>query len=145
MDSKVFLPFAKISKALSGFAFPPTDIIVGIGRGGIVPSSLVAHQLELPLYIASVNYRNDQNHPIREVPEFLDLFTTSFPAGSRILLVDDVAVSGKTLDLLKETLKDYPVKTFVLKGKADFVLFPDIQTCVHWPWNPGPKSLIYES
>lgn len=145
MDSKVSLPFTKISKAMSGFSFPPADIVVGIGRGGIVPASLVAHQLGLPLYIASVNYRNDKHQPIRESPEFLDLFPTSFPSGSRILLVDDVAVSGKTLDLLKDTLKDYPLSTFVLKGKADFVLFPNIKTCVQWPWNPAPKSLIYES
>ena len=110
-----------------------------------LPSGLVAHQLGLPLYIASVNYRNDKHQPIRESPEFLDLFPTSFPSGSRILLVDDVAVSGKTLDLLKDTLKDYPLSTFVLKGKADFVLFPNIKTCVQWPWNPAPKSLIYES
>ncbi|AEL27391.1 phosphoribosyltransferase family protein [Cyclobacterium marinum] len=145
MDSKVSLPFDKISKALNGFAFPPTDIIVGIGRGGIVPASLVAHQLELPLFIASVNYRNDINEPIRKSPEFLDLFETSFPHGCRILLIDDVAVSGKTLDLVKASLKDYSVKTFVLKGKADFVLFPNIKTCVKWPWNPSPKSYIYES
>ncbi|EPR67670.1 phosphoribosyltransferase [Cyclobacterium qasimii] len=145
MDTKVPVSFVKISKALARFAFPTTDIVVGIGRGGIVPASLVAHQLDLPLFIAAVNYRDDSNQPIRESPEFLDVFPASFPKGSRILLVDDVAVSGKTVALLKKTLKDYEVNTFVLKGKADFVLFPDIKTCVHWPWNPAAKSLTYEN
>ena len=145
MDTKVPVSFVKISKALARFTFPPADIVIGIGRGGIVPASLVAHQLDLPLFIASVNYRDDRNQPIRESPEFLDVFPASFPKGSRILLVDDVAVTGKTLALLKKTLKDYPVNTFVLKGKADFVLFPDIKTCVHWPWNPAPKTLTYEN
>ncbi|WP_339925630.1 phosphoribosyltransferase family protein [uncultured Cyclobacterium sp.] len=145
MDTKVPVSFVKISKALSRFPFPPTDIVVGIGRGGIVPASLVAHQLNLPLFIASINYRDDSNQPNRESPEFLALFPATFPEGSRILLVDDVAVSGMTLELLKKTLMDYPVKTFVLKGKADHVLFPDIKTCVHWPWHAAAKPLIYES
>jgi len=145
MDAKVPISFVKISKALAEFPFPPTDIVVGIGRGGTVPASLIAHQLVVPLFIASVNYRDDSNQPNRESPEFLDAFSSSFPKGSRILLVDDVSVTGKTLELLKKSLKDYAVITFVLKGKADFVLFADIKTCVHWPWHTASKPLIYEN
>jgi hypoxanthine phosphoribosyltransferase len=144
MDAKVAVSFVRISKALSEFPFPPTDIVVGIGRGGIVPASMIAHQLAVPLFIASVNYRDDSNQPTRKSPEFLNEFSSSFPEGSRILLVDDVSVTGKTLELVKKTLTAFPVKTFVLKGKAEAVLFPDIKTCVNWPWNLTSKSLIYE-
>ncbi|MEM8970289.1 MAG: hypothetical protein AAGE93_27990, partial [Bacteroidota bacterium] len=57
-----------------------------------------------------------------------------------ILLVDDVSVTGKTLKTVKAELAEYRVTTFVLKGKADLVVFPDIGTCVDWPW----KSINYE-
>jgi hypoxanthine phosphoribosyltransferase len=56
------------------------------------------------------------------------------PKGARILLVDDVSVSGQTLALARSLLKGYEVITFTLKGKADFVLFPEITACVNWPW-----------
>lgn len=55
--------------------------------------------------------------------------------GSKILLVDDVSVTGKTLEKVKKELYGYEVTTLVFKGKADHVLFPEIRTCVEWPWN----------
>ena len=44
-----------------------------------------------------------------------------------VLLIDDVSVTGKTIGLAKEVFKDFNVKTFVLVGEADYVLFPDIR------------------
>jgi hypoxanthine phosphoribosyltransferase len=54
--------------------------------------------------------------------------------GLRVLLVDDVSVTGKTLNRVKALLKGYTVYTLVMKGKGDFVLFPEVGTCVQWPW-----------
>jgi hypoxanthine phosphoribosyltransferase len=55
---------------------------------------------------------------------------------AKVLLVDDVSVTGKTLDFAKQLLHLNDIKTFVLKGKnADIVLFPEIKECVNWPWN----------
>ena len=53
----------------------------------------------------------------------------------KIILVDDVGVSGKTLKLAGEHLKNYEITTMVMKGSGDIVLFPEILTCVNWPWN----------
>lgn len=145
MDEKVPVSFISVSKAIKDFIFPSVDVVIGIGSGGIVPSSLVAHQLGTPLYIVSVNYRDERNQPKRESPIFLDDFTASFPVGCSILLVDDVSVTGKTLELVKKRLKDYKVHTFVLKGKAEMVLFPTINTCVQWPWKVSNNPLVYES
>ena len=53
----------------------------------------------------------------------------------KILLVDDVGVSGETLKLAGEHLKNFEITTMVMKGSGDIVLFPEISTCVNWPWN----------
>jgi len=144
MDEKVPVSFLNISKAIKEFPFPTTDLVIGIGSGGIVPASLVAHQLGVPLLIASVNYRDEKNQPKGEAPVFLSEFIVDFPNECHILLVDDVSVTGKTLELVRGMLKNYRTFTFVLKGKADLVLFPAIKSCVQWPWHANTKSMIYE-
>ncbi|MEM8969845.1 MAG: phosphoribosyltransferase family protein, partial [Bacteroidota bacterium] len=128
MSQTVALPFSEISQAIKKFSFPPTDWVLGIGRGGIVPASIVAHQLGCSLAIVQVNYRDDQNQPVYENPVWLNTKLPKLPPETHILLVDDVSVTGKTLKTVKAELAEYRVTTFVLKGKADLVVFPDIGT-----------------
>ena len=141
MDNKVSLSFATISEALREFPLPEVDHVVGIGRGGVVPASLIAHQLQRKLSIVWVNYRHDDNQPAHDLPQWLESELSHFDADARILLVDDVAVSGQTLAAVKERLSDYAVTTLVLKGTADLVVFPTIATCVHWPWQPNERTV----
>lgn len=143
MSQKIPIDFATISERIKNFSFPPTDMVIGIGRGGIVPASLVAHQLGVPLRIAAINYRDDRNNPQREFPEFLVGFELDVPKGFKLLIVDDVSVTGKTMDTIKSRLSDYEVRTFVLKGKGDGVLFPEISSCVVWPWKLEENPSLY--
>jgi hypoxanthine phosphoribosyltransferase len=128
------LDFQKISESLKQFAFPAVDVVVGIGTGGIVPACLVAHQLNCELQIIVLNHRNSENQIVQAQPIVISTPTTPLPAGSRVLLVDDVSVTGKTLASARELLEGNEVVTFALKGKADLVLFPDLSECVAWPW-----------
>lgn len=131
--TKVKLEFHTISARLREMALPEVDVVVGIARGGIVPAALVAHQLGVPLVLLRINYRDDANRPHRASPELLE--STFFdPLGKRILLVDDVSVSGATLDCAKEILFGATITTLTCKGKADLVLFPQVRECVVWPW-----------
>lgn len=139
MEQKVNISFQTISRAIRAFPLPAADLVIGVGRGGIVPASLVAYQLQCDLKIVDVNHRDDDNHPLHDMPVFLSDFIPDFDSDTRLLLIDDVSVTGKTLAVVKLKLKNFDVKTFVLKGKADFVLFPEIKTCVNWPW----KALDY--
>jgi uncharacterized protein len=127
------LDFETISTALWKIPLPNVDCIVGIATGGIVPASLLAHQLRRPFYRLTINYRAPDNTPQRPVPELLQP-VPRLPENARILLVDDVSVSGKTLQLAKELLPGYQIVTFTLKGNADIVVFPEIAECVAWPW-----------
>ena len=133
MKEKVTLDFETISSALKQINLPPVDCVVGIAEGGIVPASLLAHQLGLPMYLLRINYRAPDNSPQHFTPTLLAAIPP-LPVGARILLVDDVSVSGQTLKLARGLLKAHKVVTFTLKGKADFVVFPEIGACVNWPW-----------
>lgn len=133
MTDKISLDFETISQALMRFQLPTVNYIVGIAEGGTVPASLLAHQLTLPLYMMRINYRAVDNSPQRPAPELLAEMPI-LPDGGHILLVDDVSVSGKTLALARGLLHGYEVITFTLKGRADYVLFPEITACVNWPW-----------
>lgn len=131
----VTLTFSDIAQAIRGAELPVCDLVVGIGRGGIVPACLVAYELQRPLHIAWYNYRDDENRPRHDAPHLMH--QSVFPAyARRILLVDDVSVTGNTLKKAGAALRGREVTTLVLKGSADIVLFPHIQSCVDWPWNP---------
>ena len=123
----------EIAKRLKSMALPETDLVLGIGTGGIVPASLVAFHLNAELQVMVLNYRDEQNTPRYDQPRVLQKPGPDLE-GKRILLVDDVSVSGKTLDAAMQQLKGLQVKTLTMKGKADYVLFPEIKDCVKWPW-----------
>jgi len=133
MSEKTTLTIDQITNRLRSFDFPEVDVVVGIATGASVPAKMIAELLSVPLRYIHINFRDDENTPRYEKPQILK--TDDFPPESeKILLVDDVSVSGKTLKCAIDYLPDKTIYTFVLKGKADYVLFPEIRTCVNWPW-----------
>ncbi|MCC6614697.1 MAG: phosphoribosyltransferase [Anaerolineae bacterium] len=137
MDDKVSLDFTTISHRLKDLALPEVDYVVGIATGGIVPASLIAHQLDKPLALMRVQHRAEDNTPIYEPPRLVT--APGLPDDAqRILLVDDVCVSGKTMQTARAALGDREVITLVMKGTGDYVLFPEVAACVNWPWKLVP-------
>jgi uncharacterized protein len=128
------ISFQEITDRLKKAGLPETDLVIGIGSGGVVPAALAAFHLNAGLRIITLNYRDEQNTPRYENPVVLNLPPDLELDGKRILLVDDVSVSGKTLNAALALLKGYHVKTLTMKGKADYVLFPEVKDCVMWPW-----------
>lgn len=127
------LSFKEISHRLKQMELPEIDVVIGIGSGGIPPATFVAFHLNADLVVMTLNYRDEKNTPRYDEPKVL--FQPEWDLkGKKILLVDDVSVSGKTMETARNQLKEYDVKTLAMKGKADFVLFPEIKDCVKWPW-----------
>jgi hypoxanthine phosphoribosyltransferase len=127
------LSFREISLRLKQMELPEVDVVIGIGSGGIPPATFVAFHLNAELVVMTLNYRDEKNNPRFDEPKVL--FQPEWNLqGKKILLVDDVSVSGKTMETARNQLKEYDVKTLAMKGKADFVLFPEIKDCVKWPW-----------
>ena len=131
IKTKLLLP--EIAERIRGTRFPDVDLIVGIASGGVVPASLVAFHLNKPLEVVAINYRDEENTPRYDAPQLLKSVSEPI-AGKHILLVDDVSVSGKTLETAKGLFDDCEVTTFVLKGQADISIFPEVAACVDWPW-----------
>lgn len=141
---KQTVTIGEIARAIRECPLPKADLVVGIGSGGIVPASLIAFHLGIPLKTMWLNYRDPDNRPRFADPKLVSFWTNPDGAGT-ILLVDDVSVSGKTLDAAKRLLAGLGVTTVVMKGKADYVLLPDISTCVHWPWSKPHNQSANES
>lgn len=53
---------------------------------------------------------------------------------AHLLLVDDVSVTGATLETAKSLLPNFQMTSLVIKGKADFALYPDVRACILLPW-----------
>ncbi|MDX2110339.1 MAG: phosphoribosyltransferase [Verrucomicrobiota bacterium] len=132
-DIPPVLEFQTISERLRTFAFPEVHAVVGILMGGMVPAALVAQRLGKPLHYLQINYRAPDNSPQRPQAELLK--SVSIPQElRRILIVDDVGVSGSTFAAAREALGGREVITFAIKGRADLVLLPEVRGCVSWPW-----------
>jgi hypoxanthine phosphoribosyltransferase len=130
----VSISFQEVTDRLRKAGLPETDLVIGIGTGGVVPAVLAAFHLNASLQVVTINYRDEKNTPQHENPLVLNLPSGLELEGKRVLLVDDVSVSGKTMNTALGLLKGYNVKTLTMKGKADYVLFPEITDCVMWPW-----------
>jgi hypoxanthine phosphoribosyltransferase len=128
------ITFTEISARLRSMNLPETDLVIGIGTGGVVPASLVAFHLGCELQIVTLNYRDETNTPRYENPVIVNMPELPSLEGKRILLVDDVSVSGKTLNEALLHFQGLNIKTLTMKGKADVVLFPEVKDCVKWPW-----------
>ncbi len=141
----VSISLVTIAERLKQATFPETDLVIGIGTGGIFPAILVAFHLQTELAVMVLNYRDEENQPLYDRPVVLRLPSGLPSPGKKILLVDDVSVSGSTLRAARTLLAGYEVTTLTLKGHADMVLFPEIESCVNWPWKPPRNSGDEES
>jgi len=114
------------------------DILIAVGRGGIIPAAIVAKQLELDMAIIWIRQYNDEMPPKRiyDAPKLTKPFDADV-SGKRVLIVDDISRSGKTLDAAKSEILKHgakEVKTLVFVGRgADIVLF-QTDACAEFPW-----------
>ena len=102
---EAFLQYVdNICKAVEGHKF---DTIIGLGRGGYVPSVYISHRLGVSKVISLVakSYNNDNT---RGPLEFLQEPTLTDRC-KKILVVDDIVDSGTTFSFVREWLNnDYP-------------------------------------
>ncbi|KQM97913.1 phosphoribosyltransferase [Sphingobium sp. Leaf26] len=74
------------------------DIVVGVGRGGLVPAVYLSHRLDRPML--SIDYSSASADAA-----LADVAARS-AAGTRLLIVDDINDSGGTIAALRRRLAD---------------------------------------
>jgi hypoxanthine phosphoribosyltransferase len=129
-----------VENALESIAKYDPDIIVAVGRGGIVPASIIAYQLEKPMISMTIRLYEGGKNPRRKYrkPKLVGKFSHDV-SKKKVLLVDDVSNTGETLNKAKTLMKGaMKVKTFVLYRKSGYK--PDFfcmktNDCVLFPWS----------
>ena len=135
MEFSLNILFGAISDALHSFNFPEIDLVLGISEGGKAPAAMIAHQLGVTLKLINLGNKNDQGKFSLSTSEIDQIVEWDFFGHHRILIVDDVSVTGKTLQFIKDNVQADDVYTLVLFGEADYVLFPKVKSKITLPWN----------
>ena len=92
------------------------EVMVMITRGGIVPGGLIAEATQISdIFTASVNFPaqlESEKTPLLVWPQFLQFPGDALLLGKRVLVVDDVWGSGRTITAVKNQVSaagGYPV------------------------------------
>lgn len=129
------------------------DLIVGIARGGLVPSVRLSHMFGDPaLGVISIR-RNagSGRYPSRVIP-IVTWSRIENPDNRRVLLVDDIAGSGDTLHSARQFIgSNAQFKSATLVVNANCAVRPDffVHTVDDWvvfPWEsssaaPAPEGM----
>lgn len=137
------------------------DVVVALARGGLLPAGALAYALGIKaMGTMNIEFYTDISETLPDpilIPPLMDL---SALRGKRVLIVDDVADSGKTLKLVSDIIqtKGLPsgthgvdgqyvqvdeVRTACIFVKSRSVIVPDY-VCKHtdlwinFPWSDKP-------
>lgn len=111
-----------------GLAHPDIDTIVGISRGGLLGATIISHILQVKrVFSFGINFYSSGNK-IRKVPNIYQNLPENFWS-SNILLIDDVADSGNSLNHVLRFIKhryctDAPITTYTTFYKPKSLIKP---------------------
>ena len=125
--------------AKSGYA---PDVIVGISRGGLVPARILSDELHIRgLYTIKIEFYKDIAKT-GDFPEVKQSLPEGALEGKKVLLVDDVSDTGRSLAVAKDHVKRLgaaDVRIAVLHEKPQTITKPDYvigstEAWVIYPW-----------
>ncbi|HJG43333.1 phosphoribosyltransferase [Corynebacterium phoceense] len=104
------------------------ELIVGVARGGLIPAGAIGYAIGVKAMGAiNVEFYTDIGETLPEPLVLSPQLDMDSLAGKRVLVVDDVADSGKTLDLVVNLLKETAaeVRSAVIYTKPTTIFEPD--------------------
>ena len=128
----------------------PYDALLAVTRGGLVPAGMMAYHLGIRnILVAAVQFYSGVGRRAQQ-PTFLQFPADPFLSGRRILIVDDIWDSGKTITAVRDRVLragGMPI-TAVLHYKPGASLFetkPDFfveatEAWIVYPWEPPSES-----
>lgn len=123
------------------------DIIIPIARGGLIPGGALSYSLGVKLSdTMNVEFYTDVNETLPDPVLLEPLLDVRSLKECRVLVVDDVVDSGRTLDLVLDILRKEQVtevRSAVLYGKPTSVVDPDYvwrrtDQWICFPWSSEP-------
>ena len=132
----------QLARAVLDDGFAP-EVVVAIARGGLLPAGAIAYALGVKNCGAlNVEFYTGVG-TVLEAPEVLPpALDIAYLAGRRVLLVDDVADSGRTLALAVALLRDRgaDVRSVTVYTKPGSVATPDYSwretsLWIDFPWS----------
>lgn len=128
---------------------PKYDCIIGLKRGGLVPSVYLSHKLNIPMYVADISHELSKGDNL----EWHDDILPAIEPGSNVLIVDDIIDSGYTiLECVNHYTLSCHVDVAVLVAKTSALLMcqestnviyatevPDDAPFIYYPWETKPE------
>lgn len=134
-----------LAESVADSGFVP-DIVLGISRGGLIPAGAMAYALDCKnLFTISVEFYTGVNERL-DVPVMLPPFLDAGDLDdARVLIVDDVADTGMTLELVHDFCRGHvaEARTAVLYRKPQSIMEPDYawsktDRWITFPWSIAP-------
>ena len=128
------------------------DVMLVITRGGMVPACIISERLNLRnILVAAVMFYTAQERTL-DKPIFLQFPADPLLNGRRVLIIDDVWDSGRTIMAVRERVLDTGglPETAVLHYKPSRTTYSDVRpdyyvdetdAWIVYPWDVGEASL----
>ena len=135
----------ELAQVVADSGFVP-DVVLGIARGGLIPAGSLAYALECKnLFTVSVEFYTGVDRRL-DVPVMLPPFLDAHDLDdAAVLLVDDVADTGRTLELVADFCAGHVrvLRTAVLYEKPQSVITCDhvwrrTSRWIDFPWSSQP-------
>ncbi|EEH64435.1 phosphoribosyl transferase domain protein [Gleimia coleocanis DSM 15436] len=132
------------------------DLIVAIARGGLLPAGAISYAMGVKaIGTMNVEFYTDVHETLPEPVLLPPLMDVSALEGKKVLVVDDVADSGKTLKMVMELIAEkglsldggasvkVDAKCAVIYKKPQSVIDPDFtwketDLWINFPWSSQP-------
>lgn len=131
-----------LARQIAASGFVP-EVVIAVARGGMVPAGALTYALGIKLTDAiNVEFYTDVSQTLPDPVLLAPMLDTDSVTGRRLLVVDDVADSGRTLALVLKLLRGFgaDVRSAVLYAKPTTVVTPDFvwKSTDQWivfPWS----------
>lgn len=116
----------------------PWKGLVAVTRGGLVPAAIIARELDIRMVetvcVSSYDHQNQRK------AELVKGITQQVGDGKGWLVVDDLADTGRTLEVLRQLIPHAHFATVYAKPKGrplvdSFIMEVSQDTWIHFPWD----------
>lgn len=127
----------------------PFEGLLAVTRGGLIPAGLLAYRLNLRDILVAAMQFYDDNGARAAQPTFLQFPAAPLLCGRRILVVDEVWDSGRTITAVCDRVRDAggaPVTAVLhhkpqrseMPGRPDFMA-QETNDWIVYPWTKKPN------